>query len=378
MKPRALVVEDDVRIIEEIEDTLFSIEHDHRWVTNQHDARQALQADTFDYVLLDLQIPARADRGGADMQFGIHLLEEIGRTCRPDSLPVVVMTGHVANGFNLSTRLSELGATDFIAKPFLREGRTLASVIRDVLITKRPRREGQRSTGAGQAFAGGDLEFFPDRIELCGVRIISDIGTGQSMSVLNELRAKDRHGRHVRRSAEQLARAIGAPATGTITSCIRHLRKNIERRLFKHQGLVCSLDQVIDHDQQGYFLREWIAVHDRVADVPAGTLCGSEVSNVPALAAQNVPAGTLAVDLPVAGTSEDVPAGTPWNERQSWALHELSKEGKLTRQQIERTFHIGDKTAKRDMQALREAGLVEFVRQGRDGHYRLRKVVLPR
>jgi hypothetical protein len=95
-------------------------------------------------------------------------------------------------------------------------------------------------------------------------------------------------------------------------------------------------------------------------------------------AAENVPAGTLAADSGVAGTLEDVPAGTPWNDRQSWVLHELSRIGKLTRLQIENAFHVGEKTAKRDMQALREAGLVEFVRQGRDGHYRLRKGGSPR
>lgn len=78
------------------------------------------------------------------------------------------------------------------------------------------------------------------------------------------------------------------------------------------------------------------------------------------------PAGTLAADSGVAGTLEDVPAGTPWNERQSWALHELSRIGKLTRLQIENVFHIGEKTAKRDMQMLREADLMTFVRQGRD------------
>lgn len=150
MKRRALVVEDDTRFIQDIEDTLFSIEHDHRWVTNQHDARQALQADTFGYVLLDLQIPARADRSGADMQFGVHLLEEISRRPRPCPLPVVVMTGHTANAFNLSTRLTALGATDFIAKPFPQEGRTLASVIRNVLEPKP--RFGREATARSAVF----------------------------------------------------------------------------------------------------------------------------------------------------------------------------------------------------------------------------------
>jgi hypothetical protein len=155
---------------------------------------------------------------------------------------------------------------------------------------------------------------------------------------------------------------------GTITSCIRHLRGNIEKRLLKHESVVCGPEEVIDHDQQGYFLRDWIAVHDRRANVPAGTsastnipagtptnvpagtFCASPTPNVPAGTPSNVPAGTLAADADVAGTLEDVPAGTPWNERQSWVLHELSRIGKLTRQQIENAFHVGEKTVKREGQ----------------------------
>ena len=62
MKPKALVVEDDHRIIESIEDTLFSIGHEHDWATNQQDARRLLKEGEYDYVLLDLQIPAKPNR----------------------------------------------------------------------------------------------------------------------------------------------------------------------------------------------------------------------------------------------------------------------------------------------------------------------------
>jgi len=91
MKPKALIVEDDDRIIGSIEDTLFSIGHEHDWATNQHDAQQMLQDGEYSYVLLDLQIPAKPNRGGADKEFGCNLLREIqhikgrGRFVPPDS-----------------------------------------------------------------------------------------------------------------------------------------------------------------------------------------------------------------------------------------------------------------------------------------------------
>ena len=49
--------------------------------------------------------------------------------------PDVVMSGHVGRCLNHSNELRECGATQFIAKPFPTEDRTLASVIRDVLAT---------------------------------------------------------------------------------------------------------------------------------------------------------------------------------------------------------------------------------------------------
>lgn len=63
--PHALVVEDDDRIIDQIEDTLFSLGHKFERVANQAEAQQKLEANGYDYVLLDLHIPARPGRGGA-------------------------------------------------------------------------------------------------------------------------------------------------------------------------------------------------------------------------------------------------------------------------------------------------------------------------
>ena len=78
-----MVVEDDDRIIDTIEDTLFSIGHDHDRATNQYDAQQMLRECEYSYVLLDLQIPAKPNRGGADKEFGCNLLKNIQRIKGP-------------------------------------------------------------------------------------------------------------------------------------------------------------------------------------------------------------------------------------------------------------------------------------------------------
>ena len=63
--------------IDSIEDSLFSIGHTHDRATNQHDAQELLQNHDYGYVLLDLQIPAKPHRGGADKEFGCNLLRNI-------------------------------------------------------------------------------------------------------------------------------------------------------------------------------------------------------------------------------------------------------------------------------------------------------------
>ena len=80
MTVSALVVEDDSQVMDTIEDTLYSLGHQHVWVTNQHDARRALRTEEFRYVLLDLQIPARPNRGAASKEF--RLMSECrAKTC---------------------------------------------------------------------------------------------------------------------------------------------------------------------------------------------------------------------------------------------------------------------------------------------------------
>ena len=87
--------------------------------------QQLLKGMDFDYVLLDLQIPAKANRGGADKQYGINLLKDIQRMKAPSPPPVIMMTAHLADGFNLSSELQRNGVRECIAKPFSDAARPL-------------------------------------------------------------------------------------------------------------------------------------------------------------------------------------------------------------------------------------------------------------
>ena len=73
MKTRALIVEDDDRIIGSIEDSLFSIGHEHDWVTNQHDAQEKFR-----------ETSETAEPGITQPEFakGIRHIESLPATCQ--------------------------------------------------------------------------------------------------------------------------------------------------------------------------------------------------------------------------------------------------------------------------------------------------------
>jgi CheY-like chemotaxis protein len=377
MNTKALIVEDDDRIIESIEDTLFSMGHEHDWATNQHDAQQMLRGGEYDYVLLDLQIPAKPNRGGADKEYGLNLLGDIQRIKGQRRLPVIVMTGYSSDCVDLTTELFANGASEFISKPFGNNGRSLATVIRKVLVGGGKPAPAPLATPVPQVadetpdrpFAGGDLTFYSDRAELCGVKIITDMGAGQSLRLLHQLRRQDRQGRFIRLSAEELAKSIDAPGgVGTVTGCVRAIRRNVVSRLAKHCHLLCQADALIRSDEQGYYLREWITVRDTVAAPKSKHVTGG-----PGPGASDAPGGQL-TGAPVVTDGQSVADSEPaLNERQAWVLTELGRGTLLRRADLERRFSIHARTAKRDLAELNQQGLIEFDGEGPDASYVLRR-----
>ena len=88
-------------------------------------------------------------------------------------------------------------------------------------------------------------------------------GAGQCLQIIDKLHQRDQSGRYVRRSASELASAIRAlGGIATITSCVLRIRKNIAARLERELGVACGRDDVIQNNEQGYSLREWITVRD--------------------------------------------------------------------------------------------------------------------
>lgn len=350
----ALVVEDDDQSMEAIVDTLFTLGHAHERATNLQDARELIQSKQFDYGLFDLEIPVKPGRGFANTEHGVRALEEFQQQTA-GRVPALVMSGHHAYCMNQGTALRAKGAAEFIAKPFPLEGRTLGQMIRHIL----PRPQANLAVADTQ-FQGGPLVFRQATVDLLGVTIISNRGGGQAMALLRELTQRDHADRFAHKSGEQLALGLGSRANiGTVTSCVRLIRTNVSCRLKKHLGLETGPNVVIAHDEQGYFLRDWITV--QLADDGQG-------SNAPeATPAEEInPAGEMHV---AEGTAPDSVSGL--NSRQNWVLKELRRGVQVDRSMLEHRFGVGEKTAKRDLAGLAALGSIAFVRAGNGGHYRL-------
>lgn len=75
-------------------------------------------------------------------------------------------------------------------------------------------------------------------------------------------------------------------------------------------------------------------------------------------------------DVPV-NVPLNVPVNVPLNGRQSWFLEALRSGERLRAKDIVEHFGVSAKTAKRDVAALREQGLVEFQGAPKNGYYRV-------
>lgn len=150
----ALIVEDDANVVDFIRRTMVVLGHECVCVTNLQDARDAYGRNAFDYVVLDLKIPAMADLLFPDMDCGMTFLSEIGQRGGNGRMPVLVMTTYAGEGFDMAIRLAELGASKCITKPL--DDKPLSEIIREVLAKRILAGRGNAVTGSNSESADGE------------------------------------------------------------------------------------------------------------------------------------------------------------------------------------------------------------------------------
>lgn len=403
MNLKALVVTNDDSILPTVEDILCSLGHEHDHAGNQLDAQRLLRTRDYEYVLMDLRIPARPNRKLADKDFGLNLLADIARLRGPGHVPVIVVCDTL-DCFDLTFDLLEHGASDFVAKPFQHAGRTLASVIRRVLKRHRRKVGGEQTVSTpsrlapAREFAGGEVVLHCTRIEIAGVDIpLSRV----EQRILAELRVKRASGKFVAYSGDELAERIGVESgQNGVSGFVRSLRRKISLMLLEEANLECGREDVIQSRGPGYRLNEWITVRE-ANRVTRGTVSlvddtGDPVNELDAEANDPVNDPDRGSDDPVnrrgdpVNDNTDSPVGDPagraddpvnepddaggdtdLNERQRWTLHQLERGLPLRVNLVAGRFRCSPATVKRDFAVLKRAGQIEFVGSPRSGYYRL-------
>lgn len=335
MKPKALFVDDDVRVTDIIEDILVALGHEYDHAPDLETARELMNKGEYSYVLLDREIPVREGRISRILN-GDNLFEEM--LCCPalKDVPIIIVTGNDVDGPDKGVDMVNEGAFDYVAKPFKKTGKTLDKVIKRAIGGAAPdlgKVPGAKSTRE-RKFAGGPLVIHKDYAELCGVKIITDRNTGQTFTILQALARKEANSgsQWITLSGESLVSAIGADGIGAITSAIRNLRRNCTERLKRNLNLKCDPEDVIMHDEQGYRLREWI---------------------------------TLGEEKPTRRKpvkSEDNATAAVVNRRKRIEV-ELRKSGGITAVRLAEKIGVSDRTISRDIEAMITNG-VNIVRDG--------------
>lgn len=135
MKPRILVVEDDVHIAELVR---YNLEQEGFDVTHCGDGEEALlraEEDTPDLIVLDWMLPHVS---------GIEVCRQLRRRSATLSIPIIVLTARTEEADRI--RGLETGADDYMTKPF--SPRELIARINAVLRRTRP-----ALTGASLSYA---------------------------------------------------------------------------------------------------------------------------------------------------------------------------------------------------------------------------------
>ena len=261
-----LVVDDDPRMVADMLARAASMGHTCDTAGDQNTAEELLATHCYDLFLIDREIP-REPGGFRSKQFGQNLLERIKLTPGHRTKPVIIVTGYDLDSYELGVEMLKSGAVDVVGKPF-GEGRQLEEKIREALEkTVQPHQSAKRQakgiTRIEGRFAGGILNFFPNRVELNGQRIAGPEGGSQIRRVLDFL--KEQHLSGERRSCDgaYIARELGIERGQlAVNESVREIRNSCNRAMLHGCHLACGLNDVIGNERHGYFFQPWIQVHD--------------------------------------------------------------------------------------------------------------------
>jgi len=136
---KALVVDDDDAICRCVTQRLNAIGHDCDCANCIEDARRLLAENTYDYVILDMELPIEYGKL-PDISTGVYFLSSLREKFPREKLPIIVITAKMIEGKNrdLASKIFYREATDLLMKPLETTGEhTIESSIRKFVEKKK-------------------------------------------------------------------------------------------------------------------------------------------------------------------------------------------------------------------------------------------------
>ena len=369
MTLRALVIDDDPHIADVVSDIVASLGHASDAVGCQDDARRQLATAAYDYFVLDLEIPVRAERSVARLQNGLNLLSEI---VAARVGPVIVVTGFGNHGPDQGVECVKLGAADYVAKPFKTEGKTLDWAISEALrkAGRLPANSVSRTpTTPPRPFEGGEIQLLKKRLVVCGVEVPITPLMHRILSVLSEKNATRKYAAF---SGDELAEHDGVSCSrgqNGVSDAIHQLRKRITASVLEEANISIGDLDIIRSKGLGYRISDSVNV---VIGARRAALVAAEPEDV------TDPETNVTNDVTVRGgdvtnhvtdLTRNVTNGADLNDRQAWAMSLIRKGQQVRVSMLVTQYKCSTRTAKRDLADLKELGVVRFVGSPRTGHY---------
>jgi len=176
--PHALIIEDEDDNRQILVNLVQAEGHTYAEAACLTEARELLNSQDFDFVLLDLKIPLRP--GNVIMRdHGDKCLQEIRSHPRNKTAGIVVVTS--SEDRDLAIEKMRQGANDYLWKPIQEQSRKLSDCIANALEARDRLRQQSAPTSNGmQPFEGATLVFGADRVHLGDCVICASLDTKQA------------------------------------------------------------------------------------------------------------------------------------------------------------------------------------------------------
>lgn len=253
MKKRVLIIDDNIKVRQTMEDRIESLGYDFDSAGCQTTATVFLQKRRYDLILLDQELPIKKGKP-THKQVGRNLIDQIRQDANNESTPIIIVTAHDGDNSSVVSDLLLNGATYFIHKPQLGilEEKIKAVFDKQAQQFKKIRAVTASKKEKDKTFTGGRLTFREDGIFLDDIRLAStatNIGR-----ILRELGKKTAIGKRRAYSCKELAGILKlGRGDKAVAEAISPFRKTVIE-LLQEAGFTADSDTVIASGRSGYEL----------------------------------------------------------------------------------------------------------------------------